>query len=200
MRLLIFLVLLHCAEMAKGQSDLLNNTVWSISVFNHSISLPVYDKLTKLPLNIGVAIGAEFAYNQNQISSIHQRVEVGYYQHKHLNKAFFIKTDFVNRFTSELGVTAEYNVGLGYMLDIQENQTFKLKDGGGFTSENVGMRGGFLFALGLGGGYNIEAKDQRLVSPFVKYEGMLQFPYSDFLPVFPHTLLHLGSRFTTNNN
>lgn len=199
MRILLFFILLHYAIAINGQSDFFKNTVYSISFFNHSITLPGYAQWTKLPLNMGVAIGAEFTYNQNAISSIHQKVELGWYHHKHLNKALYIKTDFVNRFTSEPGVYAEYNVGLGYMLDFQELETFKLNEGGGFSSDNIGVRGGFLFAFGVGGGYNIDT-NENVISPFLKYEGMLQFPYSSFLPLFPHTMLHVGSRFDPNNN
>lgn len=177
-----------------GQSDFLKNPVYSISFFNHSISLPGYDKIVKKPLNIGVALGVEYTYKQNPIASIHQKIELGVYRHKNLNKAIYVKTDFVNRFTSKSGPYVEYNVGIGYMLDIPEFQTFSLNDKGEFTSEKLGVRGGGLFALGVGGGYNIDINNKYVISPFVKYESMLQFPYSSILPVFPHSILHAGTR------
>jgi len=153
-----------------------------------------YDEIVKKPLNIGAVLGIEFTYKQNPISSTHQKIELGWYRHKNLNKAVYVKTDFVHRFTSKNGLYTEYNIGVGGIVDIPEFQTFSVNDQGKFVTDGLGARLNALVSLGISGGFDIDIKEKYIISPFVKYESMLQFPYSNTLPLLPHSMLHLGSR------
>lgn len=194
MRKIFISIFLLVSIGLQSQSDFFKNPVYSISFFNHSINLPGYDQIVKKPLNFGAVIGIEFTYNQKAISSTHQKIEVGWYRHKNLNKALYVKTDFVHRFTAKSGFYTEYNVGFGGIVDIPEFQTFKVDNNGGFTTDGIGARLGALFSLGVSGGYDVEINENLTLSPFVKYESILQFPHSNTLPLFPHSMLHLGSR------
>jgi len=173
----------------QAQNDFFKNPVWSISVFNHSIGLR-----TKKPINLGVTLGAEFTYNQKEIGSWHQKVEIGLFRHKNLNKALYLKTDVVRRHTYKNGLFHEGQFGIGYIFDTPANQPFVQNDDGAFQASNLSGRSNFITGIGIGGGYQFTTKEQITIAPFFRYEAMLQFPYSDIAPIFPQSLLHIGSR------
>jgi len=188
-RSLLIIFFSFCFLVVNAQSDFFKSPVWSISVYNHSAGLG-----TKKPLNLGVAFGAEFTYKQKDVSSWHQKIEIGWFHHKNLNTAFWLKTDVVRRYTSGNGIYGEVQLGVGYLYDIPAYRTFTLDDTGSFQPSKTKGKGGFITDVGIGGGYAFNIDDKYTIAPFIKYEGMIQIPYSDFLPLFPHSLLHIGSR------
>lgn len=176
----------------KGQSDLFKNPAFNITVFNHSVGIPFKDYF-KRPMNIGITLGAEFSY-RNNFNSPKQRIELGWYQHANLNTAVWVKSDFIRRFQTEKGFYGEIQGGLGYMLDFSKNESFELQDDGNYKSIGSKRKGGLLIAAGVGTGYQMTVNDKYLITPFVRYEGLIQLPYGKLLPFFPHVLLHLGTR------
>ena len=52
-----------------------------------------------------------------------------------------------------------------------------------------------LVSFGFGAAYNIKINEEVSISPFVRYEGMLQTPYASLLPFLPHSIVNVGSRF-----
>jgi len=191
----VLLLFFSCIALfsVQAQDHFWDKTSWTIGLVSHSVSLPFKDVFKK-PLNLGIVLGAEYTYKQNKVNSWHQRLELGWYHHKELNTAFWAKTDIISRFTAENGLYVDIQVGLGYMYDIPAYKTFKVENGE-VIRPKIGGKGALISDFGIGGGYNINIKNNRIVTPFVKYESIFQFPYSDFVPVFPHSLLHVGSRF-----
>lgn len=181
-----------CIGTVQGQNDFFKNPPISISLYSHSIGLAFKD-FVKKPLNIGIAIGTEFTYQRKEISSTHQRLEIGWYHHKNLNTGLWVKTDFIQRFTAESGLFGEVHVGVGYSHDFNAYETFVFKDGS-YQKQKQSGKGTFIGGAGLGSGYGLEGDGNYIISPFVRYEGWLQLPYSKFQKVLPHTLFHLGTR------
>jgi len=190
----IGIVLLCLFSIAlQAQNDFFKNPPIIISFYSHSIGTPFKD-FVKTPLNFGLAIGTEFTYNQKEIQSLHQKVEIGWYHHKNLQKGFWVKTDLVRRYKAKKGLYGEAQVSLGYLQDFNAYETFELTEGRYQKVENA-SKGHFLGGFGLGAGYETTVNDKYLVAPFVRYESLLQFPYSKLTAVLPHTLFHVGTRF-----
>ena len=188
------LCLLFSFTMLQAQDGFFDRPAFTISLYNHSVGIPFKD-FVKRPLNFGVAIGAEFSYPGKSSDKRFQRLELGFYHHKNLNTAVWVKTDFIRRFKTENGLMGEVQVGAGYIRDFNAYQTFELGSDGKYQAKKRASTGGFITGIGIGGGYELNINDQYAVTPFVRYESFLQMPYNDLSPYFPHSLLHLGSRF-----
>jgi hypothetical protein len=193
MRFLSILSLLLFTQVSlPAQENFFEQPVFSISIYTHSIGIP-FKHIIKKPLNLGIAIGAEFSYpNQGKERHV-QRVEAGYYFHKHLQKVVWLKTDYVRRFQDGEGVLGEVSLGVGYMRDINAYKTFTKGANGTYQPTKNADAGGLITSLGIGGAYRIH--DEEALAPFLRYEGWLQLPYSQLMPFMPHSMLHLGSRF-----
>ncbi len=174
-----------------AQNDFFKNPPITISLYSHSIGLP-FKGLAKQPLNLGIAVGTEFNYNTKDISSTHQRLQLGWYHHKNLSTGIWLKTDFVQRFTTKDGFFGEFNAGIGYLHEFNAQETFVFENGA-YQSQQQG-KGTFLAGGGIGGGYQWTMDDKWIVAPFVRYETWLQMPYSKFQAILPHSLLHVGTR------
>lgn len=176
----------------QAQNDFFKNPPIILSFYSHSIGTPLRDFI-KTPLNFGLAIGTEFTYKQKKIKSLHQKVELGWYNHKNLQKGFWIKTDLVSRYRTKSGWYGETQGSLGYIQDFNALETFELREGQ-YQKIEKASKGHFLGGFGFGGGYETAVNDKYVVAPFVRYEGLLQFPYSKLTAVLPHTLFHVGTR------
>jgi len=177
-----------------AQSRFFKQPTFSISVFNHSIGVPGKE-FTKLPINLGLSLGVEFSYTDEPIARHAQKFEIGGFTHKHLSRSLWLKSDYIRRFTHKSGVFADLRAGIGYIHDFSYDQTYKLAENGKYQKHTDLGSGGMLFSMGIGTGYRFELNEQFIVSPFIRYEGLIQTPYSKFVPFFPHTLVHIGSKF-----
>jgi len=75
----------------------------------------------KRPLNIGVSVGVQFAYNKEDQNPWLQEFELSWFNHRNLNKAFMLKTNFSKNYFTDSGIFVAPEVGLGYIMDITEN-------------------------------------------------------------------------------
>ncbi|MFK7932027.1 MAG: hypothetical protein AB8G22_00875 [Saprospiraceae bacterium] len=192
---IIYSLLLFFAscQFIFAQTETTNKLPLTITVFNHSVGIPFKDFI-KTPLNFGVSIGTEFTYRQAENSSYHQQVAIGYYYHKNLNSALYLKSDFVYRYTTNGGWFGEVQVGAGYLRDFNEQLTFKRSEAGEYLPQKSRSYGGMIAGGGVGTGFRMQVNEQLNIVPFARYEGFFQFPYSELTSVFPHSLLHVGSR------
>ncbi len=173
-----------------GQSTFFEQPVFSISFINHSVGIPFKDYFKK-PFNFGVSLAADFSYNEKNF----QKLELGWYHHSNLNTALWVKSDYVRRFQTEKGFVADLQAGLGYILDFSEKQVYELTENGTYQA-GKNQKGGFLVGAGFGAGYRFLLNEEKIgLTPFVNYQSMLQLPYGNLLPVFPHNLLSVGTRF-----
>lgn len=173
-----------------GQSDFFERPVFSISFINHSVGIPFKDYFKK-PLNFGISLGADFGYNNKNF----QKLEIGWYNHANLNTALWVKTDYVRRFQTEQGFVADLQAGLGYMIDFSSLQVYKLNENGRYQA-GKNRSGGLLIGAGFGAGYRFLLDEESIgLTPFVNYQSMIQLPYGKLLPIFPHNLLSIGTRF-----
>ncbi|MGK0364445.1 MAG: hypothetical protein ACI85O_001502 [Saprospiraceae bacterium] len=185
---LVFLFLINSSLI--GQNYFFEQPVFSISFISHSVGIPFKDYFKK-PLNFGVSFAADFGYNDKNF----QKLELGWYHHANLNRALWVKTDYVRRFQTEQGFVADLQTGLGYMIDFSNWQVYEL-DKNGIYQKGKSRKGGLLIGAGFGAGYRSLLDEESIgLTPFINYQSMIQVPYGKILPIFPHNLLSIGTRF-----
>ena len=182
-----------------GQSNHFDEPIFKISVFTHSIGKPFGD-FVKTPLNFGISLGLQFAYNKDKQNPLAQEFEISWFKHRYLNKALMVRTNISKNYFSDSGFFIAPEIGIGYIMDISENASYSLNEAGTYARD-AGISHGFVTHLAFSAGKQIDKEGRRSFTPFIKYEGMIQLPYSDFTPLLPHTMFHLGSKiFLTDNN
>lgn len=193
MRHLLIIVAFACTtSLATGQSSFADKQIFKISVFTHSIGKPFKDYV-KRPLNFGISIGTQFAYKKGKQNPLLQEFEISWFKHKHLNKALMIRTNISKNYFSDSGVFIAPEFGIGYIMDISELASYSLSDTGSYQKAS-GISHGFVTSIAFSAGKRFDKEGSHSLAPFIKYEGMVQLPYSDFTPFLPHTMLHLGSK------
>jgi len=184
--------------LVNAQSGFFDEPIFKVSVFTHSIGIPFKDYVKK-PLNLGVSIGAQFAYNKEKQDPWMQELELSWFNHRHLNKGLMIKTNLSKNYFTDSGLFVAPEIGLGYIMDLSENASYKLSDEGRYEKA-PGISHGFISQISFTAGKRFQKDGKNAYAPFIKYEGMIQFPYSDFTPFLPHTMIHIGSKiFVTEN-
>ena len=184
------LLLISSSFVLKAQSSFFKDPSFSISIIQHSIGMPFKDFIKK-PFNLGVSFAAEFYYDDRHL----QKLEFGFYKHKHLHSAVWVKTDFVRRFQHEDGLFGEVQTGLGFIRDFHALDTYELDRNGEYRKMKSHGKGGFIAGAGLTSGYRFVSDSGLETSPFLRYQGFLQMPYSKIAPVFPHSIMEIGTRF-----
>lgn len=196
---LLFIWLTFSFSTLHSQSGFFNEPIFKISVFSHSIGMPFKDYVKK-PLNLGISIGAQFAYNKEKQNSLLQEFELSWFKHRHVNKALMIKTNISKNYFTNGGLYIAPELGIGYIMDITENASYKFNESGNYERAS-GISHGFVTQLSITAGKRFKRAGQNDFSTFIKYEGLVQLPYSDFIPFLPQTMLHIGSKiFVTENN
>ncbi len=180
------------------QSDFFDEPIFRVSVFTHSLGIPFKDYV-KRPLNFGLSVGVQFAYNKDTQTPLTQELEISWFNHRKLNKAILLKTNLSKNFFTDSGFFVAPEVGIGYILDITNNAAFKLADNGTYARSS-GISHGFVTQLSTSLGRRFSRENENDFAPFVKYEGLIQLPYSDFTPFLPHTMVHLGSKLFISEN
>lgn len=192
-RFTFFLCFIVLANTLSSQS-FIKQTTFTVSFFNHSIGIPIKDAF-KLPINLGVTTGVEFSYTNDPIPKHIQRFELGWFRHKEISNSVWIKSDYVRRYTNKNGFSFDFQGGLGIIKDFNYNQTFVLNSNGQYESIKDKGNYGMLVSLGFGAAYDININDEFSITPFLRYEGIFQTPYSSLLPFLPHSIVNVGSRF-----
>ena len=192
--LLLSLIFILFQNTLQAQEGFFENRPITVTIFNHSIGVPFKDYFKK-PLNIGIAIGTEFTYRQQTYNSTHQSLQIGWYHHKNLGSGFLFKSDLIQRFNSSNNIWGEVSISAGYFHTFSISDVYQLNEKGNYQKTADTGSPAFLFGGGFGGGFQINTANQFTTRPFIKYEALLETPYTSFIPIMPHTLLEIGSRF-----
>ena len=186
-------------QTGVSQSGFFDEPIFRLSVYTHSIGLPFKD-FVKRPLNFGISGSIGYAYNKDKANPLVQEFELSWFNHKHLNKAFMVKSNLSKSYFTDNDLNIDASFGIGYIIDLSENATYALQDNGKY-GKSLDLKSGFTTQIGFGVGKRISREGKSDFAPFIRYEGMIQLPYSDFTPFLPHTMLHVGTKiFTSKNN
>ena len=200
MKRLVLILLTHFSLFVIGhsQSGFFNEPIFRISVFTHSIGIPFKDYV-KRPVNFGFSVAAEFAYNKEKQNSLSQEIELSWFKHKHFNQGIMLKTNLSKNYFIDDGFFVAPSIGIGYIMDITEHASYSWKEEN--FKRTSGITHGFTTQVGVSAGKTFTKDRKNSYAPFIKYEGLIQLPYSDFTPFLPHSMLHLGSKiFITDND
>ena len=89
---------------------------------------------------------------------------------------------------------ADVRGGIGYIRDFNALDSYELTPEGAYQLKKRHGKGGLIGGLGIASGYSFSGNEKTQISPFLDYQGFIQFPYSKIAPVFPHSLLSIGTR------
>lgn len=187
------LVFLAIPSSIFGQDGFFERHPISISIFTHSIGLP-FRKVIQKPLNMGIAIGTEFNYSSNKSKTLHQGIQLGFYVHKHLSSSVYIKTEFISRVQNKAGLIGETSLAFGYIHNFKPTPVLKLSKEGTYKRAKDKGIGAIIYGASIGAGYNTKGDYKFGTSPFIKYNYLIETPYSRDFKSLPHSFLHLGSR------
>lgn len=188
--LTLFFIFFLCIGL-QSQSGFFDEPIFKISVFTHSIGIPFKDYI-KRPLNFGISVGAEFTYKKQQQNPLTQEIELSWYRHKYLNQAIMLKTNISKNYFIKDELFVAPSFGIGYILDINEHASYSLNEE--IYERTSGITHGFTTQIGLTAGKKFTKEGKNSFAPFIKYEGMIQLPHSEFTPILPHSMLHLGNK------
>ncbi len=186
----VLFVLLSCflSQVSQAQTPVI------ISIFNESVALPSKQFLPT-PIHLGIALGSEFTLKQRTWSSSVIALNLGYYFHKNLNQAVFLQASYGYEFRSSFGLSSAVNIGLGYLHVIRNQPEYKLENGQYVTAAGIG-RPRFLLSPSIDVGYYVRPKEIKSGRIFIRYQPWVEYPFSPgFIPVLPHTNLHVGYKF-----
>lgn len=193
MRLLLFFFLLTAIPL-QGQSDFFVQQPVRISVFTHTIGLP-FRKMIRKPFNWGLSIGTEFRYGKKDPPNWVQSVQLGWYQHRHIGPGLFLLTSTNYRAVAGSGWYGSGGLSVGYLRYFSPTEQFELHPDGYYQRAANKGHNSLLFGAGLETGYQTALNNSWNAAPFLRYDYLIQTPFSKEVPLFPHALLHLGGHF-----
>ncbi len=191
--LLVILLLAGLPGRAQQQS-------WPLhaSLFSNATLLPpgVLTRIFAGPLHPGVSVGTAYTYYRNGRHEFLQTVKAGYFYHRYVQQAVQLYTEAGYRFHTRSGLDLGTLIGGGYLHAIPATQTFEWNGQSGYARKvNSGQPRTMLSAT-LELGYTPPALIDAPVRFFLGYQCWFQFPFvAQYLPVLPHTALHVGVQF-----
>ncbi|MDJ1468955.1 hypothetical protein QNI19_04245 [Cytophagaceae bacterium DM2B3-1] len=166
----------------------------TISVFNESVAIP-FTQGFPTPIHPGMAVGTEIPTHQRTWSSTMVSVNLGYYFHKYLNQALFAQIGYGYEFRSKIGISSLVQMGVGYLHVIRNQPEYSLQDGKYTSSSGIG-RSRLMIAPSVDIGFYLKPKKIQSGRIFVRYQPWVEYPFSSgFIPLLPHTNLHLVYKF-----
>jgi len=187
-RISLVLVMLCCHVIVQAQLPV------RISIFNESTSMP-FSRAFSTPVHPGFDIGTEFQWRNTRHFRLYPTINVGYIFHKHLYQAVFINGGLGVDYKMNFGLNIKTALGVGYMHSFRTQQEYQFRHGQYEKSPDQGnARVTPSFSCGLG--YVLHVENQRSPEIFALYQTWIEYPYSPgFIPVMPHTNIHLGYKF-----
>ena len=165
----------------------------TLSVFNHSISVPFHKILSK-PFHPGGQIGIEGRYHETQRSKLFQTLNMGTFYNNYNGTGFYLNTELAYRQTTKYRLFAEAHVGIGYLRTYHPTDIYELNSSGTYTKVKDKGFSSPLFSFAFGLGYAIKSSSGISFAPFILYESLIQTRYSSELDVLPQSAFHIGVR------
>ena len=160
-----------------------------VSAFNHSLSLP-FKNMLRLPVHPGLMVGTEFCYSKGNHSQLLQTLQLGGFYSRYFGSGLLLSSDLAYRYTTQVGVFGEAMLGVGYLHSFHPRPVYGLNAEGTYQRVTDWGKPSAMGSLSLGLGYD----SGKLISPFIRYQWLLQVLYGEALPLVPQGLLHLGVR------
>ena len=165
-----------------------------ISFFNHAVAMP-FDGIVLSPVHPGFSMGTEYSYMTRK-GTLYQALHAGYFHNKYVARALFLETKIGFRYTFRPGIFANVGLGVGYLHSFRPaKKIFALDKNGVYEEVKDYGKAAFTVSLCVEAGYAFGVKTDWPVSLFVRYEPLVQMPYSVESGIYPHVKQHIGFRF-----
>lgn len=196
---IIILLCVFCNVSLKAGDSLRFPII--ISVFNNATVLPGTGKLgfINTPVHPGICIGSVIKeYRSNEKSDVFQTIKLGYYYHKYFQNSIQLYTELGYRYKFNFGLDLEAELGVGYLLAIQDIEVFELNKHGTYDNKSS-ARSQIMAGFGIAPSTVIFKETDHPVRLFINYQFYLQMPFvKSYVPVLPNTAIHLGAIFNIN--
>jgi hypothetical protein len=199
----ISLLLLNCTQFLSAQTgDTLperKKIPIEISFINHAVSMP-FDGIIIHPLHPGFSIGTEYSYTNLEKCMFYQALNGGYFYNKYVAKALFLQTETGFRYKFKPGFFADAGIGVGYLHSFHPaKEVFALNENGMYEEVRDFGKPAFIVSVCIGAGYDFNVKTRWPISGFLRYQPLIQMPYSKESNIYPHLMIHVGIRLFFNN-
>jgi hypothetical protein len=172
-------------------SSQIKNLPIELSLFSESTAIP-FTKVLPTPIHPGIQVGTLLRYTNKFTHRIFQSINASYFYHNHLNHGISLRTDFGYEYRSTSGLTADVQLGIGYMHTwattieyVFQNGKYEVKNDKG----NARLTPSLTFGLG----YYLQKEDVSSPKLFLRYQSWAEYPYSpEFIPVLTHINVHAG--------
>ncbi len=186
---ILFLSLCTLCFITVANAQQNEGLILQIGITEHNVSTP-FANLLELPFNTGFELGIQRKYPAKR--HLYQSIDLGFYDHKSLEKGAYLSSDFIYRPQFEWGGLLETNVGLGYLHTFSNYQLYELNENREYTPKTDLGKPSVFLDFGFGLGYQISNKQHFML----RYSWGLQIPHSVLLPLFPVSFLQLSYRHT----
>jgi hypothetical protein len=196
-----FLLLIACillTTIVQAQDSLIHRrkpVTLQLSFFNHSVSVP-FHKIINSQLHPGVQGMLEARYRETRRSKIFQTFDVGAFHNKYNGNGFYLSTELGYRLKTKHNFFAEALLGGGYLRVYHPTDIYVLTAAGTYERAKDKGFSSPIFSFALSAGYDIPSSSRCSLSPFIRYQSLLQTHYSADLGVLPQCAFHLGVRIT----
>ena len=190
-KICVLLVFVFYSGMLQGQQEVLPI---NISIYNQSTSVP-FTKFVTSPLHPGVQIGTEFKGKIKNYWRLYPSLNIGYMFHRKLFQGIYLNADVGIDYRTNSGINIKGKLGLGYLHTFSTQQEFQF-NGRRYESKSDRGNARIMPSLTLGLGYTLDRDNPHSAEVYFLYQSWIEYPYSPgFIPLMPHTNLHLGTKF-----
>jgi hypothetical protein len=141
----------------------------------------------------GVEFGYSFNWKTRTKHDWYQEVKLGYFDHRFVQHAITLYTDFGYRYKFSKKWAAQAALGTGYLHSIPATAQLTLQDNGEYKSGKGIGRMQALAAVNIGAAHIFNPSSLKPVKAFITYQQMLQLPFINaYVPLLPYNNLLLG--------
>lgn len=177
-------------QYCSGQT---NNKI-SISAMTESVAFP-FTRYS--PIHPGLEFGYLLKERQKTKMIKALNMQLGWYLHKKVQNAFYIRAESAWQFFLKDFITADLYAGLGYMHVFYPGEVYQLNSSSGeFEKINQTGRPHALGTLGFGFTY----RNQSNIEPFVRQDLGIESPFANGIPIMFHSFLKIGINIKLNEN
>ncbi len=150
-----------------------------------------------LPIHPGAELGLNWITNNLDWTGQQLNTYFGFYHHKSLSNAFYIKGEYLFQFRIRNTIAVELFLNGGYNRSFYPVEVYKMNE----TTkefEKVKQQGHNSYFVGIGTGLSYVSRGS--IDPFIRYEVFVETPFIEELNYLPHGLLKLGIHYKFSNN
>jgi hypothetical protein len=193
--LITFIVLTTIVQAQDSLTHHRKPVTVQLSFFNHSVSVP-FHRIINSQLHPGVQGMFEAQYHDSRRSKIFQTFDVGAFHNKYNGNGFYLSTELGYRLKTKHNLFAEALIGGGYLRVYHPTNIYVLTTAGTYERAKDKGFSSPIFSFAIGAGYDIPSSSKYSLSPFIRYQSLLQTHYSPDLGVLPQCSFHVGVRLT----